>query len=401
MLYTTRRRLMKKKWIAAIAIYAGLIATCLIAIYAVPSVRGMLEKTYIAEYGSIDVKDEVSAFIVRDETVYVASQASSINRLADADKLVKAKTHVVELTADEQAAAQSEEEAQSDVKAEASSEDEKGTKAETESYGKYTDIVKELGDSVRVTGDGYNAGSGYVSYYVDGAEAKLSTDALDSLSYKDYKALTGRKAIETPDKSCGEGYPIFKVVKNAKWYLVFYISNKKAEKYEPGDTVIIDANGSDVEVTVSQVLTGRKYSKVTLSCKSFFDGFFKVRNLDTTVTVRHAEGLVLEDSSIVETPEGQIGVFVKNKLGEHVFKPVAIKADNGAKCVVYADLYVDEGGNYVETIATYDEIVSEPGAEDLASIGIVTDEGAAEEGQEAGGEQAGEDKTEEETKAEQ
>ena len=181
-----------------------------------------------------------------------------------------------------------------------------------------------------------------------------------------------------PKKNCGAGYPIFKVVKNAKWYLVFYVSNKKAEKYIPGETVIIDANGTDVEVTVSQVLAGRKYSKVTLSCKSFFDGFFKVRNLDTTVTLRRAEGLVLEDSSIVEDPNGQIGVFVKDKLGNHIFTPVAIKADNGTQCVVYSDLYVDTEGNYVETIGTYDEIISEPSEEDMANLKAEVEKAAAE-----------------------
>ncbi len=360
---------MKRKWIVAIAIYVGLIAVCLVAIYVIPSVRGMLEKTYIAEYGSIDVKDEVSAFIVRDETVYVASEASTINRLADADKLVKANTHVVELTPDTEVS-----------DAEVTNKGENGELAsgtEEKSYGKYTDILKELGDSVKVT-DGHNTSAGYVSYYVDGAEAKLSTDALDTITYKDYKALTGRKAIEVPKKNCGAGYPIFKVVKNAKWYLVFYVSNKKAEKYIPGETVIIDANGTDVEVTVSQVLAGRKYSKVTLSCKSFFDGFFKVRNLDTTVTLRRAEGLVLEDSSIVEDPNGQIGVFVKDKLGNHIFTPVAIKADNGTQCVVYSDLYVDTEGNYVETIGTYDEIISEPSEEDMANLKAEVEKAAAE-----------------------
>ena len=360
---------MKRKWIVAIAIYVGLIAVCLVAIYVIPSVRGMLEKTYIAEYGSIDVKDEVSAFIVRDETVYVASEARTINRLADADKLVKANTHVVELTPDTEVS-----------DAEVTNKGENGELAsgtEEKSYGKYTDILKELGDSVKVT-DGHNTSAGYVSYYVDGAEAKLSTDALDTITYKDYKALTGRKAIEVPKKNCGAGYPIFKVVKNAKWYLVFYVSNKKAEKYIPGETVIIDANGTDVEVTVSQVLAGRKYSKVTLSCKSFFDGFFKVRNLDTTVTLRRAEGLVLEDSSIVEDPNGQIGVFVKDKLGNHIFTPVAIKADNGTQCVVYSDLYVDTEGNYVETIGTYDEIISEPSEEDMANLKAEVEKAAAE-----------------------
>ena len=396
-MYTMPRRPMNKKWIAAIAVYIGLIATCVIAVYAVPSVRGMLEKTYIAEYGSIDVKDEVSAFIVRDETVYVAAQPSTINRLADPDKLVKAHTHVVELTPDADAAGPGE------VVSNGEKED-VSPDSNTENYGKYTNVLNELGDSVKSTEQGYNKGAGYVCYYVDGAEAKLSTDALESLSYKDYKALTGRKAIETPEKSCGEGYPIFKIVKNAKWYLVYYISNKKAEKYVPGETVIIDANGTDVEVTVSQVLTGRKYSKITLSCKSFFDGFFKVRNLDTTVTLRRAEGLVLQDDSIVETPEGQIGVFVKNKLGEHVFKPIAKKADDGSRCVVFSDLYVDEGGNYVETIATYDEIVCEPTEEDLASLNAPAEEEAAQEsaeGDAAGDQKASKDAAEKDTSKEQ
>jgi hypothetical protein len=127
------------------------------------------------------------------------------------------------------------------------------------------------------------------------------------------------------------------------------------------------------------VLAGRKYTKVTLSCKSFFDGFFKIRNLDTTITVRRAEGLVLEDDSIVERPDGQIGVFVKNKLGEHIFKPIAKKADNGTRCVAYSDLYVDEGGNYVETIGIYDEIIAEPSEDDLAKLKAEYEEALEEE----------------------
>ena len=81
---------MKRKWIVAIAIYVGLIAVCLVAIYVIPSVRGMLEKTYIAEYGSIDVKDEVSAFIVRDETVYYAKSDGVVYNIAtDGDRVAQ------------------------------------------------------------------------------------------------------------------------------------------------------------------------------------------------------------------------------------------------------------------------------------------------------------------------
>lgn len=357
-----RKRLVRRKWIIGILVYAGLIAICCIALYAVPSLKGMLERTYIAEYGSVDVKDEVSAFIVRDETVYVAAQDSHINRLAEEDRLVKSGTRVVELTLTESAVKEAEEAAAED-KEEAAEETDEPVRA-----GRYSSIVEELGDTTIITEDGTNKGSGYVSYYVDGAEARLTTSAVESLTYDDYKSLTGRKAIKTPERKCGKGYPVFKIVRNKKWYLVYYLSNADAEKYTPGDVVSVDINGEKVSVTVSNVEAGRKNSRVILVCKSFFDGFFEMRSFDTSVTVVSAEGLVLEDASIVDAPDGKRGVFVKNKLGEHVFVPVRAKADDGTNCVVYADIYVDDDGNYVDTIGTYDEIIAEPSDEDLESL---------------------------------
>ncbi len=347
---------MNRKWIIAILVYIGLIALCCIVVYAVPSVRDKLEKTYIAQNGTIDVKDEVSAFIVRDETVYVAGRKSKINRLAETDKLVKAKSRVVELTKVKTGESSKEDEA-------VGQSDEAG-----ENTGRYTRIMEELGDNVKATKKGITQDAGYVSYYVDGAEAKLSTDAIDGLTEKDLKELTGRKAIKVPEKRCGKGYPIFKIVKNGKWYLVYFLSNEDAAKYTVGDTVSIDINGEPVTVTVSRIDSGTKNSKVILSCKTFFEGFLEIRNLDTTVTIVSADGLVLDDSSIVEAPDGRRGVFVKNKLGEHVFKPVRAKADNGTSCVVYSDIYVDDEGNFVETIRTYDEIIAEPTEEDIASL---------------------------------
>ena len=389
---TDRKGLFTRKWIFAILLYFGLIALCCIVVYAIPSVKGMLEKTYIAQYGSIDVTDEVSAFIVRDETVYTAGQKSMINRIAETDKLVKANTQIVGLIPTEidpemvdgsesdnpiikgawDALPKKDEEpapAEGEAAEGESAEGEAaGEASEQERTGRYTKIMEELGDNVVVTEDGVAVDSGYISYYVDGAEAKLSTDAIDSLTEKDLKALTGRRAIEVPDNHCGKGYPIFKVVRNSKWYLVYYLDNESAAKYYEGETVNININDEDVAVRVSRVENGTKTSKIILSCKTFFPGFLEIRNLDTTVTINEAEGLVLEDSSIVTAPDGMRGVFVKNKLGEHVFKPVSAKADNGKKCVVFSDIYVDAEGNFVETIRTYDEVVSEPTEEDIAGL---------------------------------
>lgn len=416
---TNRRGLFNKKWIVAFLVYIGLVALCCIALYVVPSVIGMFERTYIAEHGKIDVADEVSAFIVRDERVYVASQKSNIDRLADSNTLVKAGTRVLKLTpteevldlglddADEEdAAAEDEKAAESkdkttesknktaETKDKTSAEDagktdakkddskdksEKtdGEKAEEAAEqdvklgiqgSKYSGIMKELGDTYSVTEDGTTRTAGYVSYYVDGAEARLSTKAIESLNRSDLKELTGRKAVKTPSRNCGNNYPVFKIIRNKKWYLVYYLKKEDAAKYAAGDTVYIEVDDENVPVTVRDVRDEGKETRITLTCKTFFDGFIETRTLDTKVTVESAEGLVLEDGSIVEAPDGRRGVFVINKLGEHVFTPVKAKADDGTKCVVYSDIYVDDDGNYVETIGTYDEVIAVPSDDDIASL---------------------------------
>ena len=403
---TNRRGLVNRKLIIAILVYIGLIAICCIALYAVPSLKGMLEKTYIAEHGTIDVNDEVSAFIVRDESVYVAAQDSYVNRIIEEGKLVKYGTKVAELTdieeAFEEAAEKVEkqdlnariEDDQTATDAEADKASDKDAKAEDAEKasgdeskdggekdadaaaqededadaGKYTRIIEELGDTTVTTKDGAVKGSGYVSYFVDGAEAKLSTSALESLTYDDLKSLTKRRSIKTPDHRCGESYPVFKIVRNSKWYLVYYIDNEKAEKYVPGDTVTLNVGESTTDVKVYSVEPGGKKAKVVLTCKSFFDGFLEERTCDATVTVVSAEGLVVLDESIVDAPDGKRGVFIKNKLGEHEFVPVRVKADDGTQCVVYSDIYVDDEGNYVETLRDYDEIIEQPSEEDIDSL---------------------------------
>lgn len=338
---------MSKKWIAAIAIYLGLLTVCLVVLYAVPSVRGILERTYIAEYGELDVKDEVSAFIVRDEDVFVAKQSSDVNRLIEEGELVKAESAVVELSPRE------------------------GDDSTAEK-GSFDDIVKELGKSSKMTESGYTSESGYVSYSVDGAEAELTTERMEELTKEDYKSLTDRRSKQTPKSKCRQGEPVFKIVKNSKWYLVYYTDKENGARYSEGNYMYMDVAGEDIRVRVYRVDELEEEMRVMLECKSFFEGFLDSRSMETTVTLKSAEGLILEEDSIVEK-DGQTGVFVKNKIGEHVFKPVLIIASDDGKCVAYSDIYVDADGNFVETIATYDEIIAEPSEEDLASIGIKAD----------------------------
>lgn len=56
--------------IAIVALYA--------IIYIIPSVTGALISSYTAEYGELKVSDETTGYIVRNETVYLASSAGEL-----------------------------------------------------------------------------------------------------------------------------------------------------------------------------------------------------------------------------------------------------------------------------------------------------------------------------------
>ncbi|MBE6040942.1 MAG: hypothetical protein E7220_00295 [Clostridiales bacterium] len=417
---------MKRKWLGALLIYVALIILCLIVIYAVPSVKGLLEKTYIAEYGTLDITDEVSGYIVRDEYVYVAAQDSEVTRQIEAGQLAKAKAKVVKLvpeeerqgilglgkdteeTAEETASAEKagsdknnkseksdksgksekkssekkdknadkDKNKKSDKDQKDKSEKKEDTKAEEQTAEsaeepkltrRYADILEELGDSVRRTKKGRSKDSGYISYYVDGAESAISTDAVWDLREKDLKDLCRRKQVETADKRCSESDPVFKIVRNSKWYLVVFLNNKDAEKYYEGRSVTITTGENSFPAKVVGAEEVKRKTKVVFSCKAFYEGFFETREMEAEITAASAQGLVIQDSSIIEK-DGQKGVLIKNKLGERKFRPISIKADDGNKCVVYSDIYVDEEGNFVETLANYDEVVAEPTEEDIENL---------------------------------
>lgn len=338
---------MKRKWITAFFIYVALLVLCIAVIYIVPSVKGLLEKTYIAEYGTISIDDEVSGYILRDEVVYTAEEDCKVERVAEHNQLTKAGSRIVKITPDE----------------DADDPDEEQKKV----HRKYRDVLEELADHTKATANGKSKDAGYISYFIDGAEAQLSLNRLMDLDEDNLKDLTSKKEIETPDGNVIKGEPIFKVTKNSKWYYVFYLDNKEAERYYEGRTVSLRTGDTDATVTVVGNEPGKKKTKITLSCKLFFEGFLEERRMDALVTVASAQGLVLKDSSLIEK-DGKTGVLVKNKLGEHVFTPVSILADNGEECVAYGDIYVDEEGNFVETIGTYDEIVESPTDDDIEDL---------------------------------
>ena len=334
-----KRDYMKKTATKFIIGYVVAVAVCIICVYAIPSLRGMMIKTYITERGEINLTDETTGYVIRDEYVFTSKKAGTVKRIADSGKLIKAGTKVVSIT---------------------------GTGLET-SDKKYTSVLTSLGNKTKSTKYGGSTVAGYVSYTVDGAEGKVNKSNSVKMAKDKLISLTKGSSVKTAKGKCAAGDPIFKITKNGKWYLILFLENEVAEKYTPGYSVQVDIDGKQIEADIKSVTKLKKNpgeSRVVLTCGMFYDGYLSDRTVNVKVTTASATGLLLEDKSIIEK-DGKKGVIVKNKLGEFVFKRVQIKADDGKQCVVYQDIFMDEESNFVETLGIYDEIVASPSESDI------------------------------------
>ena len=328
---------MKKNKLAWLIAYLGLILLCVVVIYVIPSVRGMLVSTYLAEQGEINLTNEVEAYVIRNEKVYVAKNATTVKRIAEEGQLYKAGSRIVEMSGE-------------------------GLPANGDTY---TQILSKLGKRIEKTSSGNTKYAGYIVYKVDGAESKFRKAKMKKLKHEvlDEYASLGLK--NTVKGQCAAGEPVFKVIKNGKYHLVFYVDNDSAKRYYEGQTVSVNLNGKDVDADVSFIKKVGEETKIILKCGMLYDGYLTDRKVDAVITTSGAKGLVIKDKSIVKKDKKQ-GVLVKNKLGDYIFKPICIKADDGENCVVYQDIYMDEKSNFVETISIYDEIVENPSEKDVA-----------------------------------
>lgn len=326
---------MKKKW-TWILVYVIALVACMVCIYVVPSLAGLLENTYIVEHGSIEQSEDYKACVVRNETVYVAEKAASVNRLCKKDILVRSGTAVVELSGS----------------------------GNEEQDAKYEQILSALGES-KQSSSGAAGVAGYVSYSVDGTEAKLTYDNIFKLSESKIKEYQEASLAKTASGKCAKGEPIFKITENGDWWLVFFTDKEDAKNYTEGALLDVEINGELVPAYVDSVKNSKKgQSRIVLSCNTFVENYLTMRSADIKVVMASAEGLLVNNSSIVEK-DGHKGVLIKDKLGKSVFKRIGILADNGEVSAVSEDVFMDEKGNFVETIDVYDEIVSSPSKSDI------------------------------------
>lgn len=376
-----------------------------IIIYVFPNVTGALKKTEIIEYGSLQVTDHVTAYIVRNETVYFANKSGTIHyyipegeqvrkgtKILDItsggssdkesnyqklmeriskfnggeslfnDDIKKIKAQIAKLENDRTVALNAgEEEQAARIEQQLQRLNQKKEYIQAADQSAKEEIIKQ-NKSINGAGimpeDYVSQSNGVISYYIDGYESEFSPESMALLSREKVRGLNIDVQNVTRETTLAKE-PLYKVVDNQKWYAVFWVAPENIVKYEKGKKATINLPLGQVEGKISDIIDDEGQWLVIMEFNRYYEEFAQIRKVDAEVVTSDYSGLIIRNESIT-SKDGQPGVYARDKSGEYVFKPVKIITSDGEWSLVEVSYFYTDDGTKVDTVNIYDEIIKKP-----------------------------------------
>ncbi|MDY2959337.1 MAG: HlyD family efflux transporter periplasmic adaptor subunit [Hornefia sp.] len=312
-----------------ILVFAAVFLALYVIIYVIPGVTVALKFSYVAEYGNLEVSDEVASYFVRNERVYFSKVSGEENRYISEGVLVRRGTKVMEVS--------------------------KGEDSSPER--KFRDIRENIGNAGIFT-DSFEADEeGIVTFFSDGREAEFTPEKIEKKSFNDLKRLDSDEPVELARKDVSSDDPVFKIVDRSAWYFVNYIPKNHKGRYKVGTkySAVIDAT-HDIRATLTSMKEEGSKIKLVFKSDYFFKDLTTIRMAKIKIITAKANGLLIYNTSLA-TKDGKTGVYVKQNSGKYKFTPVQVIATDGEKSVIAKSFFYDEKGNICYTVKTYDDIL--------------------------------------------
>jgi len=313
-----------------ISLYIIAVVALLIVIYAVPSLTGALTKTELLQYGSLQVTDEATCFVVRDEAVFLAGESGTINYYMEQGTQVKGGSVILDIISSDYSVEQSE----------------------------YAGIITALGAGAVQTTTYDTANNGIVSYYVDGYESYFTPETMTDIEYADVKDRN-MEVFNVTRESTMKGEPLYKICKNNVWYVTCWVNSGNVSKYEVGKNVTLMFPLGEVKAKIMDIQKEGELWQIVFETTRYYEDFPSLRKVDATIITSDYSGIIIPNSSIT-SEEGNVGVYVRSRSGEYEFTPIKIITSDGTNSLAQDSYYYDAEGNKVNTVEVYDEILKSP-----------------------------------------
>ncbi len=173
--------------------------------------------------------------------------------------------------------------------------------------------------------------SGYFSASVDGYERVLTPEKLETMSYRDYIALS---PDTTQQNTAG------KLIYGNTWYYVTLIPSGELEGLAAGDDVTVTFARDfyeSVEMQIERIGANEAgYRVLVLSCDRYMQNVTLLRQQSAEVVFSLYAGLRVPKEAVRVAEDGQAGVYTLEGAVAK-WKPITILHDNGESYVVELD----------------------------------------------------------------
>ena len=305
-----------------------------IIIYTVPGVTGALTQTEILQYGNLKVSNDVTVYFVRNETVYSAAHAGTINYYIPDGIQVRPGTRILNLTYKAQDI--DEESPFAEIMAKLDGEDER-----------MIEFVSQF--------------NGVLSFFIDGYETFFTPGTMRYLRYNDVAHLdiTPTNVVR---ESALRGEPLFKISDHRQWYLMAWIEKGYVAAYQVGRNVTIALPKGEIIASIADIIEDGDQWLIIFRTNRHYGNFARIRMAPATVVTSNYSGLIVRNESIM-VQDGEIGVRVRTRGGLFNFRPIRIIASDGENSLVHVSFFYNDEGVRVPTVNVHDEIMRQPTAD--------------------------------------
>lgn len=304
-------KIKNKRFMLRVALWAlAVLVVCLIC-YCIPGLFQALTPTYTAQYDTMKQSSTQECYLVKDEQIVYS--------------------------------------------------DHTGTASYAYGEGSY---VRKLLQVCTVNNNPYTTPqSGTVTYTVDGFEAYFVGENIPNITRAEVKSYDiERKQLGTDQVNRGD--PIFKVVDDKQWFLIFWVGIDDSTHYTQGrDVEVVIDNENKIKATIDAIYEQDKDHMVVLRTNDYYPGLACTRVVNAEIVTVNETGIIIEQRSI-STVDGQEGVYVRQVGGDYKFVRIKAHSIVDDKAIVANGSFTetDEDGNVkvVNTINLYDEILRNP-----------------------------------------
>lgn len=313
------------------------------AIFVIPDLKGALRKTAVLEYGSLEISDEVTAYLVRDETVYLAARTGEIRYYVGEGVKVRKDVKLLDIVGGSKPAA-------SETASEAAASEEMAA------------LQSRIGANGVVLEQNAAPETGVVSYYIDGYESMFSFENLPFLTREAIAGVSGPVVnVTRHDGYVTRGEPIYKLSDNTQWHMVFWFDKDSGAivNYKSGAVVTARMRDGAVDGRIEDVVDQGDAWMIVLAFDKYYENLAQLRSVNATIVVADYRGLLIDNESIA-LPDETAGVYAKQKSGDFKFVPVNILHSDGARSILSMSSFTDKDGKRIGTVNIYEEILRDP-----------------------------------------